>query len=199
MISNSRGGGRRSGRSSPPPAAACRCANRSSQRATRPSGVSSRHCGQSISCRRASSWRTMSRSPARPNCTTRSSTASSPRGQAAAQLAVDQFVEERVGLRLVEHMEAGIEPGLDGVRPQQRAAEGMDRADPGRVQFADQAEPMIDLASGRVEQPPVAGGADAVAHLPCRPLGEGDGRQLVQRGGACSPLATVPGRRGIAR
>ena len=135
------------------PRHACRCASSASQRASRPAAVSPRHCGQSISCRCASSWRTMSRSPARPNCTTRSSTASSRSARRRRSSAVDQLVEERVGLRLVEDAEAGIDAGLHGVRPQQRPAEGVDRADPRRVELADQAEPMIDLRLGGVQEP----------------------------------------------
>ena len=82
---------------------------------------------------------TISPSRSRPNCTTRSITASSPRGQPVAEFAVDQL--DRAACRSGPgraRWKCGIEPGLDRVRPQQRAAERVDRADARRVQLADQ-------------------------------------------------------------
>ncbi len=122
-------------------------------------------------------------------------------GQAEAELAVDQLVEEGVGLGLVEDLEAGIDARLHGVRPQERPAERVDGADPRRVELADEAEPVLDLLFGCVAEPLEAGLADAVAHFPRRPLGKGDGRQLVQPRGAvvAAFLRPAPRRGGIAR
>ena len=80
-------------------------------------------------------------------------------GQALAKLLVDQFIEHGLRGRGIEHLEMRIEPGLDGMRPQERAAERVDRGDAGRVQFADRAEPVIDVFFRGIEQ-----------SLACRPL-----------------------------
>ena len=121
-------------------------------------------------------------------------------GQAAAKLAVDQLEQQRVGLRLVEDAEPGIDAGFHGMGPQQRAAERMDRADPRRVELADQAEPMLDLRLGGLQEPL----AVQAARMRSRISRAARSVNVIavnwsSRGPSCRHRRPVPGTRGTAR
>ena len=68
------------------------------------------------------------------------------RGELWSQQVVDQLGQQRLGLRRFQHGEAGVELGFDGVPPQERAAEGVDRADLRRIETAKQLQPVVALA-----------------------------------------------------
>ena len=78
---------------------------------------------------------------------------------------------EPLGGRLVEHVEARIEPRGERARAQDARAEAVDRADPARVDRA-----RVLLLAERDEAP-----ADAVAQLAGRLLGEGQGEDRADR------------------
>ena len=101
-------------------------------------------------------------------------------GEPIAKLLIDPFVEQRLGLGLIEDAKVRIEPGLDRVGPEQRPAERMDRADPGALQLANRAEPGFDLFFRGVQQPAGAGGADPLSHFSGGTLGKRDRGELME-------------------
>ena len=103
-------------------------------------------------------------------------------GQPVAKLLVEQSVEQRVGLGLVQYAEPRVQPRLDRLRAKQRCTKRVDRADPRRVQLADQIEPVAGLPPLTVHQPQRTGLANPLAHLAGGALGEGDRHQLAQLG-----------------
>ena len=109
-------------------------------------------------------------------------------GQPIAQHVVGQLEQQRARLGAVEHAEPRVDARLHGVGPQQRRTKRMDRADPRRVQIADQLQPIARLVLGTFQQAATAGGADAVAHFAGGPLGKRDGHQLAQTRAARGPV-----------
>ena len=151
-----------------------------SHRFTSPSAVSLCQSGQSISCRMASSRAITARSRSRPNRVTRARAASLRSASRSRSTSSVNSNSSVCGLGVVEHAEAGVDAGLDGVAAQQRATKRVDRADPGRIEVADQIEPIVGLFLGAILQAATAGSPDAVAHFAGGPLGEGDGDKLIQ-------------------
>ncbi len=159
---------------------------KTSHRAVRLSGVSARHAGQSIFCRTSSSRAIMARSRSSPNRVTSARAASSPsasRSRSTSSVNSNRSVPAWAPSRTRKR---GSMPGLDRVRPQERPAERVDRADAGRIEVPDQFQPVVGLVLGTLLQALVAGLADAVAHFAGCPLGEGDRHQLAQAGAAAS-------------
>ena len=60
-----------------------------------------------------------------------------------AEDVVDDIVLQHVGVALVQDAERRVETGFGGVGAEQRRAEGVDRADAGGVDLAEQAEPVL--------------------------------------------------------
>ena len=91
------------------------------------------------------------------------------RGQEVGQRGLERLALGRAPIGGIEHAEAGVQAGGDGVRAQDPRAEAVEGRDPGGFGLARR------LAVAELEQ----AGAHARAQLARRLLGEGDGQDLV--------------------
>ena len=86
----------------------------------------------------------------------------------------------------VEHLEGWVEPRFDRSLPQQPAAEGVDRADHGRVDLGEglgQPFPFRRRQAG-IGDRPLQPLTEPAGQLGGRLLGEGNGNKLADRGGS---------------
>src|SRR5436190_3225777 len=102
-------------------------------------------------------------------------------GELAAEDIIDHIKLQYIGIGLIQHAEGWVEAGLSRVRAKQRRAEGVDRADAGRVDLAKLAEPEF-LGFGGVGrlQSVVTGFSNAGTHLAGSSVGECDRDQLAE-------------------
>ncbi len=120
-------------------------------------------------------------------------------GRQADEVPVHRRFEQCVGLAIVEHTEAGLDPGLDREPPQQRLGEGVDSldVDPARrLEYPREQPPgqrhlrLIRVLTGEAEQrlaelfiaerdPSFERFADPVGHLRSGGLGKGQREDLA--------------------
>ena len=167
-----------------------------SHRAARPSAVSPRHSGQSISCRTASSRAIIVAEPIQPE----------PRRPAPAPLRRARPSRSRSTSSVNSNSSVpawapsstrnrGSSPASTAWARSSDAAERVDRADPRGVQLAHQRQPVVRPGPrGMLSKRSVAGLADAVAHFAGGPLGEGNGHQLAQAAAAAAAGRPAPVR-----
>ena len=128
--------------------AACRWRQNSSQRAVRPSGVSPSQAANRSSHARPAAGPSICAEPIQAEPRHQRQGRLVALGQPIAQHRVGQLEQQRAGLGPVEHAKTRVEPGLDGVGPQQRPAKGVDGADARGIQVADQLQPIAGLVLG---------------------------------------------------
>ena len=130
---------------------------------TSPSGVSPRHAAQSISCRSRQQLADHVAQRGQAELHHQIDHRLFAGGQAAGEAPRSISSKSSVSAwAWSSTWKRGSSPASTACARKQRAAKRVDRADPGRVQFADQAEPMIDVLFRGVEQP-----------LACTPCGCG--------------------------
>ena len=115
-------------------------------------------------------------------------------GQLSVEPTAIGLLEPHVGLQVVQRLELGVEPGLDGALAQQVASERVDGLDAGAVEIQ---QGLLDarvlvLGKALVVERPLELEAHARGQLAGRLLGEGDDRQVVDRGGAAAKQGDDP-------
>ena len=100
-------------------------------------------------------------------------------GQAVAEGLGQRLVAERGGHWLVQDGEPRVDPGLDRVAAQDLAAEGVERADPGRFETSDDPSPVSGVNARLDLEPALA--TNPVAQLAGGLVGKGQGDDLAER------------------
>ena len=110
--------------------------------------------------------------------------------------ALESFVGKRLGLLLGGDLEERIDPCLDRPLVQKVAAEGVDRADAGELQFLERAVQPVALLGRCLGSCLLDLAAQAKLHLAGRFLGEGDRDDPVERAGAGADQPDDPADQG---
>ncbi len=98
-----------------------------------------------------------------------------------AQLIVDLLGKERGGLAGLHDLKVRVDAGFDRVSPQERPAKGVDRADAGRFQLAQQRQPCFGVTLVGGVEPFAAFAPQAIAHFARRAIRERNRDQARQR------------------
>ena len=131
---------------------------------------------------------TIPRSPAMSKAATVCSRASLAAGEELLERLVEGLARGALGLRRVEHPEAGVDPDRDRVRGEQPVAEAVDRRHPGAAERRRAARaPAPSRAAARRS----SSRADPLAQLGGGLVGEGEGEDRVGRDALVADEAAV--------